>query len=277
MCHLCQCALAKIYECNGAGLEVTGCNPMCNLGAYVNKHEVTMYNSTSRSSAQQLARKTRQCAPKSWEELGERLASTNSVMSRPDTGIDVRPRELRLNPTILHPHPVSTFRHTNHITCMEHRRPRDALSCDRCRAKKLKCSKDLPICTSCAHSGSQCHYSGKVARSPLTRAYLTGVEKRLHSLENLVTQLVPGVDVDHLLASPSLAAKSPPKIRPRSPEVAPSPEGSTKSISTEPALPEAVPNNVDGFNWHEENVNVDGLTDGMAALSVEPTGVGYLG
>ncbi|KAE8848541.1 hypothetical protein PTNB85_02384 [Pyrenophora teres f. teres] len=160
---------------------------------------------------------------------------------------------------------------------MEHRRPRDALSCDRCRAKKLKCSKDIPICTSCAHSGSQCHYSGKVARSPLTRAYLTGVEKRLHSLESLVTQLVPGVDVDDLLASPNLAAKSPSKTQPRSPEAALSPEGSTKSISTEPALPEAVPNNVDGFNWHEENVNVDGLTDGMAALSVEPTGVGYLG
>ncbi|RMZ71161.1 lactose regulatory LAC9 [Pyrenophora seminiperda CCB06] len=155
--------------------------------------------------------------------------------------------------------------------------PRDALSCDRCRAKKLKCSKDIPICTSCAHSASQCHYSGKVARSPLTRAYLTGVEKRLHSLESLVTQLVPGVDIDSLLATPSLVSKSPPKIPPRSPEIALSPEGSTKSNITEPALPEAVPNSVDGFNWHEENVNVHGLTDGMAALSVEPTGVGYLG
>ena len=103
------------------------------------------------------------------------------------------------------------------------------------------------------------------------------MEKRLHSLESLVTQLVPGVDIDDLLVSPSLASKSPPKIRLPTPEVALSPEGSTKSISTEPALPEAVPNNVDGFNWHEEDVNVDGLTDGMAALSVEPTGVGYLG
>jgi transcriptional regulatory protein GAL4 len=42
-------------------------------------------------------------------------------------------------------------------------------------------------------------------------------------------------------------------------------------------LPEAVPSNADGFNWQEEDTNVDSLTDGMAALSVEPTGVGYLG
>ncbi|KAF7678469.1 hypothetical protein GT037_003850 [Alternaria burnsii] len=160
---------------------------------------------------------------------------------------------------------------------MEHRRPRDALSCDRCRAKKLKCSKDAPICTSCAHSGSHCHYSGKVARSPLTRAYLTSVEKRLHSLESLVTQLLPGVDVEDLLSSSNVAGTARSVIQSQTPEVAPSPQGSTNSSTHEPALPEAVPNNVDGFNWQEEDVNVDGLTDGMAALSVEPTGVGYLG
>ncbi|KAF1944745.1 hypothetical protein EJ02DRAFT_340289 [Clathrospora elynae] len=157
---------------------------------------------------------------------------------------------------------------------MENRRSRDAFSCDRCRAKKLKCSKNAPRCTSCAHSGSQCHYSGKVERSPLTRAYLTGVEKRLHSLESLVSQLLPGVNVDDILSSPNLVTPS--IVNHRTPE-APSPKGSPSSNSQEPALPEAVPNDVDGFNWQEENVSVDGLTDGMAALSVEPTGVGYLG
>jgi transcriptional regulatory protein GAL4 len=168
--------------------------------------------------------------------------------------------------------------HTKEAPCMEHRRPRDALSCDRCRAKKLKCSKDAPICTSCAHSGSHCHYSGKVARSPLTRAYLTGVEKRLHGLESLVTQLLPGVDIEDLLSAPNVADSARSVIiQSQTPEVAPSPQGSTNSSTHEPALPEAVPNNVDGFNWQEEDVNVDGLTDGMAALSVEPTGVGYLG
>jgi transcriptional regulatory protein GAL4 len=170
--------------------------------------------------------------------------------------------------------------HTNLVPCMEHRRSRDALSCDRCRSKKLRCSKDAPICTSCAHSGSQCHYSGKVSRSPLTRAYLTGVERRLHSLEALVSQLVPGVDVDDLLSSPNVPqaiGTTPSVINPHTPEAAVSPQGSGRSDAREPALPEAVPINADGFNWQEENVSVDGLTDGMAALSVEPTGVGYLG
>lgn len=100
----------------------------------------------------------------------------------------------------------------------------------------------------------------------------------MHSLESLVTQLLPGVDIEDLLSSPNVAGSARSVIiQSQTPEVAPSPQGSTHSSTHEPALPEAVPNNVDGFNWQEEDVNVDGLTDGMAALSVEPTGVGYLG
>lgn len=56
-----------------------------------------------------------------------------------------------------------------------------------------------------------------------------------------------------------------------------SPQGFTSVPAHAPVLLEAVPNNADGFNWQEDNISVDGLTDGMAALSVEPTGVGYLG
>lgn len=96
-------------------------------------------------------------------------------------------------------------------------------------------------------------------------------------MESLVTQLVPGVDIEDILSSPNVAVTTPPVTQSRTPEVALSPQGSTNSSSNEPPLPEAVPNNVDGFNWQEEDLNVDGLTDGMAALSVEPTGVGYLG
>jgi transcriptional regulatory protein GAL4 len=110
--------------------------------------------------------------------------------------------------------------------------------------------------------------------------YLTGVEKRLHSLETLVSQLVPGVDVDDLLSSPNLpqlAGTTPPAINPITPKAVLSPQAGVRSDLRESALPEAVPINADGFNWQEENVSVDGLTDGMAALSVEPTGVGYLG
>jgi transcriptional regulatory protein GAL4 len=116
----------------------------------------------------------------------------------------------------------------------------------------------------------------------IKRSYLTEVEKRLHGLETLVSQLLPGVNIDDVLSSPEHLRTASSALNTRTPESAQplaalSPQGSTSSAANEPILPEAVPNSVDGFNWQEENVTVDGLTDGMAALSVEPTGVGYLG
>lgn len=106
------------------------------------------------------------------------------------------------------------------------------------------------------------------------------MEKRYAKLENLVAQLLPGIDIDEVLASPDLAKASLPAGVSTSSEAVPATPrlaGDTRAESSEPVLPEAVPNNADGFNWQEENLNMDGLTDGMAALSVEPTGVGYLG
>jgi transcriptional regulatory protein GAL4 len=112
--------------------------------------------------------------------------------------------------------------------------------------------------------------------------YLTGVEKRLVNLENLVTQLLPGINIDDVLSSPDLAKATLPIAGPGESGAVQTTTPSAISrdhqdANSEPLIPEAVPNNADGFNWQEEDVNVDGLTDGMAALSVEPTGVGYLG
>jgi transcriptional regulatory protein GAL4 len=112
--------------------------------------------------------------------------------------------------------------------------------------------------------------------------YLSSVEKRLASVENLVSQLLPGINIDDVLSSPDLAKATLPVagsatselVKPTTPLSA---SGASHDETSEPIIPEAVPNNADGFNWQEENVSVDGLTDGMAALSVEPTGVGYLG
>jgi transcriptional regulatory protein GAL4 len=103
----------------------------------------------------------------------------------------------------------------------------------------------------------------------------------VHDLEELVSQLLPGVDIDDALDSPGLPTASPFPVR-QTPEVfqptqTPSPRGSQGTATEEPVIPEAVPNNADGFNWQEEDANLNSLTDGMAALSVEPTGVGYLG
>lgn len=108
------------------------------------------------------------------------------------------------------------------------------------------------------------------------------MEKRLVNLENLVTQLLPGINIDDVLSSPDLAKATlpiaglgePGTVQDTTPLAGSEDHHGTES---DPLIPEAVPNNADGFNWQEEDVNIDGLTDGMAALSVEPTGVGYLG
>ena len=44
--------------------------------------------------------------------------------------------------------------------------------------------------------------------------------------------------------------------------------------NTQSLISEAVPKEADGFDWQED---VNELADGMAALSVEPQGTGYLG
>ncbi|KAH6971503.1 lactose regulatory protein LAC9 [Ilyonectria sp. MPI-CAGE-AT-0026] len=148
-------------------------------------------------------------------------------------------------------------------------------ACDICRVKKLKCSKQRPICNGCLHYGRPCHYSGKVLRSPLTRAYLTTVERRMQQLEDLFSQLHPDLNIEEAIAGmkerPASAASS------SKPSFAA--EGLPSATSTQKKLPEdsiseAVPEEADGFDWQED---VNELADGMAALSVAPSGTGYLG
>ncbi|KAM6505549.1 hypothetical protein FSOLCH5_013725 [Fusarium solani] len=104
--------------------------------------------------------------------------------------------------------------------------------------------------------------------------YLTRVERRLASIEHLFGQLLPDVNIDEALASRAVdiptdafqsAASQP------SPANATSPGGPVRPAST---ISEAVPEEADGFDWQED---VSELADGMASLSVEPRGAGYLG
>uniref|UniRef100_A0A8H7KD69 Zn(2)-C6 fungal-type domain-containing protein n=1 Tax=Bionectria ochroleuca TaxID=29856 RepID=A0A8H7KD69_BIOOC len=149
-----------------------------------------------------------------------------------------------------------------------------SLACDHCRAKKLKCSKDRPECSACVKSARPCHYSGRTLRSPLTRAHLTRVERRLARLERLFAQLLPDVNLDEALASRAVQVSTdvpnPAAVR-LSPthSITPSPQDQRES-----SILEAVPVEADGFDWQE---NVDDLADGMASLHVEPKGAGYLG
>lgn len=92
----------------------------------------------------------------------------------------------------------------------------------------------------------------------------------MQKLEALFAQLNPDVDLEQALDSNtrSTLAKSPPDTA----------HGSTASdTKQETSLSEVVPNDVDGFNWHEQGATVDDIADGMASLAIEPTGTGYLG
>jgi transcriptional regulatory protein GAL4 len=112
----------------------------------------------------------------------------------------------------------------------------------------------------------------------LTRNNLTAAEDRIRDLETAIKALFPGVDIETVLSSTlrssgtlqgnSNVAVSP--IEKRSPS---SREASHEAETTTESLPQAA----DGFDWTENAVSLNELADGMAALSVNPEGAGYLG
>ncbi|ORY55702.1 lactose regulatory protein LAC9 [Pseudomassariella vexata] len=159
-----------------------------------------------------------------------------------------------------------------------HRQSGNNLACDSCRIKKLRCSRERPSCTACLLNHRDCHYSGRVIRSPLTRAYLTSVERRLHNLESLFAQRLPDVNLDEALASLGHEDHGKAEANPPTPYSVQTPFPVAKVDAASPGSPgtfsEAVPDEADGFDWQED---VNDLADGMATLSVEPKGTGYLG
>ncbi|KAF4960462.1 hypothetical protein FGADI_953 [Fusarium gaditjirri] len=113
----------------------------------------------------------------------------------------------------------------------------------------------------------------KVIPKP-TMVYVTRVEKRLANIESLFHQLLPDVDIKEALASRDIEAPadvSQPNASISPPINASSPD---TPVQASGAVSDAVPAESDGFDWQED---IDELTDGMASLSVEPRGAGYLG
>ncbi|KAK9453401.1 fungal-specific transcription factor domain-containing protein [Dipodascopsis uninucleata] len=181
-------------------------------------------------------------------------------------------------------------------------------ACDSCRRRKLKCTKEYPVCAHCKRHNRECIYSPRAVRSPLTRKYLTQVENRVSQLENVLNELFPNVSIDSLLESTGNGAvfsqisagvsdsgsddnilrrastnRSEPddglldNMTDRSYDLSGTNE--TSPASHEPFFPqETVPDEADGFDWVEQDtVNSDLLSDGMAALSINPHGSGYFG
>lgn len=106
--------------------------------------------------------------------------------------------------------------------------------------------------------------------------YLTSVERRLHRLERLFAQLLPDVDLEDALAKAHLNGPASPVVvqSPTTPDFNSPDALVTSHEGPRSTFSEAVPQEVDGFDWQED---FGELADGMAALSVEPKGTGYLG
>jgi transcriptional regulatory protein GAL4 len=124
----------------------------------------------------------------------------------------------------------------------------------------------------------ECNYSRKASRTPLTRNNLTAAEDQVRDLETAIKALFPGVDIETVLSStirPSENASVKTNIA-ASPSSKLSPSSREASHEAE-ATSESLPQAADGFDWTENAVSLNELADGMAALSVNPEGAGYLG
>ena len=149
-------------------------------------------------------------------------------------------------------------------------------ACDLCRARKYKCSKERPSCQLCRQHKRPCHYTGQVVRSPLTRVHLTNVENRLQKLEALFARLLPDVNIDDAMSQTPMSSTFADLPSPLRLDDAKFLESPGQSREQTPPY-EALPQEADGFDWKEETRDLDDLADGMASLSVEPSGIGYLG
>ena len=112
----------------------------------------------------------------------------------------------------------------------------------------------------------------------MTRSNLTASENRVRDLETAIKALFPGVDIETVVSSTIRSPEQPlgnTKIAssPSNKLSTSSREASHETETTSESLPQAA----DGFDWTENAVSLNELADGMAALSVNPEGAGYLG
>ncbi|KAH7304272.1 lactose regulatory protein LAC9 [Stachybotrys elegans] len=138
------------------------------------------------------------------------------------------------------------------------------------------CTKQRPSCQTCLQNRQTCHYSGRITRSPLTRAHLTAVEHRLQRMESLFAHLHPEFDLENALAATSattMTRTATPKT-PRESALTSDPSLEEPHLTEKESISETVPDEADGFDWRED---IDDIADGMAALAIEPKGTGYLG
>lgn len=76
--------------------------------------------------------------------------------------------------------------------------PMNKYSCNECRRRRTRCSRDLPICELCSKYRRHCLYE-RHSRTPLTRKHLTEVEEELRLLKDVLKKHLPHLDVGDLV------------------------------------------------------------------------------
>lgn len=105
--------------------------------------------------------------------------------------------------------------------------------------------------------------------------HLDDVETRLEQLEKLISHHLPGINVEEALRSPTpLHINRASSLKSDGPDTPGLPR---EAESNDQPENEALPPEASGFDWRETAIDLNGLADGMASLSLDPSGKGYLG
>lgn len=71
-------------------------------------------------------------------------------------------------------------------------------SCNECKRRRIKCSRQIPVCASCLKYKRHCLYE-KHRKTPLTRKHLTEIEEELNLVKQLLLKHIPETKLTSLL------------------------------------------------------------------------------
>lgn len=108
----------------------------------------------------------------------------------------------------------------------------------------------------------------------LYHRHLDDVEKRLRKLERLFSHHLPGINLEEALRAPILLQVN--QVPDPHPQVTAAVLPEIEAREDQPEN-EALPPEASGFDWIETAADPNELADGMASLSLNPSGKGYLG
>lgn len=185
-------------------------------------------------------------------------------------------------------------------------------NCNECRRRKGKCDRMLPECTSCSRNRRHCLYETAAGRTPLTRKNLTEAEEKLRraemrarvaerraiAAEEKLASLMQTNGIGNVSENPPIQTSGSAEHTPfvRSDMLEHQVLDDHQQDDSGSGLPEEPPSEIDDFSWdeishattshsedtvqrheHTTKVKDEDVVDGMASLTVEERGAGYLG